>query len=199
MRLINFWEEVFHSKQNRFTKYNFRNQTGVSNRNSKQPCVPYSLPLAKDKYPICENDDERACYEQVIEELRSDQEKHCPRSCNVKEYKTRVDTSFILKTGSTPLTIELIFDSPKQTKDVRSVHPFKFVKTEYWVMSGMTLVGNVGGTLGMFIGFSFIGVSQWIMDLVNRKIHTPSVYRRHKKRTPVIDPNINLDLKLTQK
>ena len=73
---------------------------------------------------------------------------------------------YILKKGGTPLTIELVFDSPKHTKNVRSLQPFKFVKTEYWVMSGMTLVGNIGGTLGMFIGFSFIGFSQWIMDLV---------------------------------
>ena len=35
-------------------------------------------------------------------------------------------------------------------------------------MSFMGLVGNVGGTLGMFIGFSFVGTSEWFMDLVGK-------------------------------
>ena len=34
--------------------------------------------------------------------------------------------------------------------------PVKMVWQEYYIMSGMTLVGIVGGTLGMFVGFSFI-------------------------------------------
>ena len=182
-------DSYYQCLSNRFEKYDFQNRTSESNCDFKEPCVPYSLPLAKNKYPICKNDAQRLCYNQVIEELRSNQEKHCPKSCNIKEYQSRVDTNFILKTGQgltgaqtgTPLSIEFTFDSPRYTKNVRSVHPFKFVKTEYWVMSGMTLVGNVGGTLGMFIGFSFIGLSQWIMDLVNRKIHTHSRSCKDKK------------------
>ena len=31
-------------------------------------------------------------------------------------------------------------------------------------MSGMSLVGNVGGMLGLFIGFSFWGIFEWVVD-----------------------------------
>ena len=33
-------------------------------------------------------------------------------------------------------------------------------------MSGISLIGNGGGTMGMFIGFSVIGMSEWIMGTV---------------------------------
>ena len=59
------------------------------------------------------------------------------------------------------LVIEVTFDTtPKSFWEVRSLKPFKTVKTEYWIMSGLSFVGNVGGTLGMFVGFSFIGVAE---------------------------------------
>ena len=32
-------------------------------------------------------------------------------------------------------------------------------------MSAMSLVGNVGGQLGMFIGFSFLGLFDWIVSV----------------------------------
>ena len=57
------------------------------------------------------------------------------------------------------------FALPAATRDVRSKKPFKKVKREYWLMPLSTLVGNVGGTLGMFVGFSFIGTSERLISL----------------------------------
>ena len=47
---------------------------------------------------------------------------------------------------------------------VRSYEPFKTIKEEYLIISWMSLLGNVGGTLGMFIGFLFIPTSEWAID-----------------------------------
>ena len=42
----------------------------------------------------------------------------------------------------------------------------KTVKTEHLVMSRMSLLGNVGGTLGMFVGFSFFGFYECICEIL---------------------------------
>ena len=57
-------------------------------------------------------------------------------------------------------------DISESTWDLRALEPSKTVKTEYWIMSDLSFVGNVGGTMGMFVGFSFIGTSEWCFDLL---------------------------------
>ena len=54
------------------------------------------------------------------------------------------------------IVVEIQFEVPSV-----NVKPFKTVKTEYLLTTFMSLVGNVGGTLGMFVGFSFIGMADW--------------------------------------
>ena len=41
------------------------------------------------------------------------------------------------------------------------------VYTEYYVWTGVSLIGNVGGQLGLFIGFSFLGSWVWLMSKVH--------------------------------
>ena len=54
--------------------------------------------------------------------------------------------------------------------DLRSRKPFKTVNTEYLIVSWMSLVVNVAGTLGMFTGFSFIATSKWFATLVFKRL-----------------------------
>ena len=42
----------------------------------------------------------------------------------------------------------------------------KEVHKEFWAMTGMSLIGNVGGQLGLCLGFSFIGFSGWVLALI---------------------------------
>ena len=64
--------------------------------------------------------------------------------------------------------IEYRFEQSDWKRDLRSDEPFKTVHRESLKMSSMSVVGNVGGTLGMFIGFSFIGTSRWFVDLIGK-------------------------------
>ena len=59
-------------------------------------------------------------------------------------------------------------EADQRLRDYRSKKPYKTVHMEYLLMTGMSLVGNVGGMLGLFIGFSFLGFSEWIMDCIAR-------------------------------
>ena len=63
-------------------------------------------------------------------------------------------------------SLRLNFGTPKSTIDTRSDMPFKTVKREYWIMSWLSLIGNVGGTLGMFVGFSVITTAESAMTVL---------------------------------
>ena len=44
--------------------------------------------------------------------------------------------------------------------------PYKTVYEEYYQMDEFGLIGSVGGTLGMMIGFSFVSAITWTTDIV---------------------------------
>ena len=57
----------------------------------------------------------------------------------------------------------LTFSLPKALHNHRSEKLMKTVMTEYWIVSSLSLMGTVGGTLGMFVGFSIMGTSEWLL------------------------------------
>ena len=58
----------------------------------RQVCLPYSLPqMVKEDIPICNNDIERDCSENVLAKLEVDQHEHCKKSCIIKEYQIRTE------------------------------------------------------------------------------------------------------------
>ena len=59
-------------------------------------------------------------------------------------------------------------EADERLRDYRSRKPYKTVHREYLLMTEMSLVGNVGGMLGLFVGFSFLGLSESIMDCMTR-------------------------------
>ena len=42
------------------------------------------------------------------------------------------------------------------------------VYEEYFIFDAIGMIGAVGGTLGMFIGFSMIGVISWILGYLKK-------------------------------
>ena len=115
--------------------------------------------------------------------MTSNQEKLCKRSCLVKEYKTKNDGEHELTTENvTQFQLDVNFEPPFGTVDTMSNAPFKIVKREYLIMTWMSFVGNVGGTLGLFVGFSFVTTSEWFVDAtvvvwnrMRRVINKPTV------------------------
>ena len=162
----------------RFSKFNFKEATDVvvrgSNCSFDKLCAPFSMPLeGADKIPICTSEIDKLCYGQIIsQKLKPDQGTHCQKSCHVKEFSYKLVNAqdyIQLPRGNAnkndqELVIEVQLDTtPKSFWELRSLEPFKTVKTEYWILSGLSFVGNVGGTLGMFVGFSFVGLAEWFM------------------------------------
>ena len=137
---------------------------------------------------MCKAEEERVCYEQVIDELKKDQGEHCKKSCNSKEFQTQSVIDGLKKkigksnwakwkkenwdwNGSHPensFIFEYTFGVPSDVRDLRSERPYKTVNTEYLVVSPMSLIGNVGGAMGMFVGFSFIGCSELFIKAADK-------------------------------
>ena len=129
-----------------------------------QICYPLSLPFDKiHQIPLCKTEEERVCYEQVIDELKKDQGEHCQKSCNSKEFQTQSVLDGLMKkigksnwarwkkenwdwNGSHPensFIFEYTFEVPSDVRDLRSERPYKTVNMEYLVVSPMSLIGNV--------------------------------------------------------
>ena len=100
-----------------------------------------------------------------MDKLKLDQDKLCKRSCVVRDYKIGTDSVARINGPKKPnvLVFGYKFDSPR-SYDMRSEKAFKKVNKEYLEMTLMSLIGSVGGTLGMFVGFSLNGMldsSDW--------------------------------------
>ena len=148
----------------------------------QEVCIPIPLPLGpKDNIPICRNLPKEpltsayykeSCYRYILDRFIKDQEKHCKKSCKVKEFE--VGKNFEPEDVRTGFTNRLAFGfrfSSPLSGDSRSISLHKTVKTEYLVNTWIAMVGTVGGTLGMFVGFSIIGSFEWLMPLGARMMN----------------------------
>ena len=109
----------------------------------------------------------------TLEKLYFDMDKHCKIACNVKEYKFGEAERVRDESGDGgSLVFEYGFDLPSSTNSHRYRFPLKVVKTEYEVFPFISLVGVVGGTLGMFVGMSFMGIAEQLISAVSVKIHS---------------------------
>ena len=97
-----------------------------------------------------------------------DQEEHCKSPRTIKEYK-----------------LEQIIDHPGHGNSILANFKFmlpaitrrhmtkkllkKNIKTELYVITELALLGNVGGILGIFVGLSFMGVSDWAITGFEKK------------------------------
>ena len=98
----------------------------------------------------------------MIQDLFSDHQNNCRKPCTVREYKAEKVVRDFGDKGQDfhCFFFNLRFVLPESTKNQRSLKPMKIVQREYLILTWMSLEGNVGGTLGMFVAFSFLGAME---------------------------------------
>ena len=70
--------------------------------------------------PVCKTIEEKRCSEEIISKLEVDQEKYCPKMCNIKEYRLEKDKSVEKRIqGQTGFTYHFVL--PEATRDLRFV------------------------------------------------------------------------------
>ncbi len=87
--------------------------------------------------------------------LSTSSEKSCPSPCRSSEYKL-AHTALGMDNGMT--SIELSY-----------VSTYVLTRTEYYIYSFSGALGVVGGSLGMFLGFSFWEIGRNFLRIGNMK------------------------------
>ena len=149
-------------------------------------CSPFSLP---GDIPICETDPSKTCWKEIKELIFP--KCMTKKSCHVYEYDINRDyriqelkgderlyvektirslggnnetISNILQDSEETILLDLEFDELDWSKGDRTKELQLDVYTEYYVWTEVALIGSVGGQLGLFIGFSFLGSWGWLMS-----------------------------------
>ena len=79
----------------------------------------------------------------------------CPLPASDVEFNAVVEDDEVLAMSDPKDMIKAVF---------RQNSPFKTVKKEVLIYDTASLIGSLGGFLGLFIGFSFFGVVSLIID-----------------------------------
>ena len=102
-------------------------------------------------------------------------------ACVVKEYKLKDQKPPIKREGEIKngYLFYTVFCESTSSADTSS-EITKTVFTEYYILDGYILIGTVGGTLGLMIGFSVIGAITQLVDWVS---FIKANYNRNKQNT----------------
>ena len=122
-------------------------------------CVPIVLSgLYKNvSEPICETLEENTCMYKKYRQLRGKHVAKCQPPQNDIQYDAYViDDEFMTKNNEKD-TIYIGIDLPSNTR---------IVKEEIRIYDIATLIGTLGGTLGLMIGFSFYGSFDYILGKI---------------------------------
>ena len=79
------------------------------------------------------------------------------------------------------LVVGYKFELPDYNTNSRSDEPYKTVKREYLIITWISMIGTVGGTLGMFVGFSLIGTSEWLYGCIRSIVVRAKLGLRNKE------------------
>ena len=161
---------------------------------NNQLCSPLSLPSGKHlvDIPICQNRNESLkCWKEINEMVLPP--CMAQKSCSVQEYSTAEFMPYDISNENEMATAEHVIkyyggdrnvvndllDKPKESivfsitfdhkdwsKGERSKYLVVDVYEEYQVWNGISLIGNIGGQMGLLVGFSFLGCSDWFIKIV---------------------------------
>lgn len=142
-----------------------------------EACIPKELYTNDSTFEACENmhdwtNEKANCAGQMIHHKAKADNRIYVKPCNSLEYKVdyklaaiidilpNVDPDFYLHNYKPNKTNYYFMYHFKQPESVTYIE-------EYYTVPIMDLVGLVGGTLGIFIGFSLYGFFEGVLDLVS--------------------------------
>ena len=126
----------------------------------RRKCIPGSFSYARIySTPFCQTEKDEKCAKQLFKKRQSDVtvennftkivDLKCKQSCTILQYSA-------LEVGSGPMNesldlYEFRYEFGNADNKMKAFH-------EYLIYDSMGMIGSVGGTFGMFIGFSMTGV-----------------------------------------
>ena len=135
-------------------------------------CMPVSFSFGRNySIPFCQWEHEEVCPHNIVKLLRKKMEQNfnstkqkidgtnCKPSCTLLQYSGIVDAIRPKMVGNPEKWNYYGF------RYEFSEHKGKYFE-EYLIYDIMDVIGSVGGTLGMFIGFSMDGVVFWAINYI---------------------------------
>ena len=124
---------------------------------------PMSLPnklIVDLNLPLCQTQLELECVEKVLRNFwfESKNEK-CPRPCSYVQYKSLGKS---VEKSNNEVNLNFTFSYMFLSYAATTVHE------EYYIFDSIGMIASVGGTLGMFIGFSFSNVINFILNAIKK-------------------------------
>ena len=128
---------------------------------SSDICSPFTLPTDTrfEDVRIC-NETEFSCRFEVYWSLLFDNttcKGDTAKACVVKEYTPEDSGPQEKAEDGIDFSFAMSMQVPKSSNNYVVIKPYKTIFTEHYVLSSLQLVGTIGGTLGLMIGFSFMG------------------------------------------
>ena len=120
-------------------------------------CAPISTP--SNLMPLCESSDEFKCAFEIAKKVQNDNSlDKCRPTCTIVDYNQRK-----------------IYQEDKNEKRkvifaYRIQETIMKVEEEYLIQDFVGMLSSVGGTLGMFVGFSFVGLFSFVLDHLQRML-----------------------------
>ena len=138
-----------------------RLQESEQYKNCAKFCIPAIYQtlvnlVANKSVKICESAQENNCMAQAIDNIWHKASKECPKNCHILEYTGKVkyyqpnsltaiaDWSYIF-----PLSEMVVYD-------------------QYLIYDFVGMIGSIGGSLGLFIGFSFLDLIFYLINLMQK-------------------------------
>ena len=160
-------------------RYKFLEQKGECQQESFYECIVSKLELSDDfkacptkcipkifsnlglnfSSPFCPYFRSGGCVMKIVRDLiwSSNQPSACKKSCSILQYFGQISENH---------------PDPPNASDKSNYYRLRYkfadqnmyVSEEYFIHDIMNVIGSVGGTLGMFIGFSMTGFMSWIFS-----------------------------------
>ena len=136
--------------------------------NCPDKCTPMAIKSLHDKYfgdgeNLCNSLENEACIIRDMMKLTGNI-SHCESQCHTKNYH---GSGQILKQSPNRLYLD---DGDRADLLLMATSRTRQVMKEYRIYDTAGMVGTVGGSLGLFLGFSFYGALSDILDLLVKKI-----------------------------
>ena len=138
-------------------------------QSTNKSCTNLTMPTSTkyQDWPNCDTFEEAASQYRALVSLHSD-EKICKQDgdkmCLVKEFMIQEHKQLPIVSEYYPFVFSLDMDAQASPDGGHRISkPFKNVFKETYIIDKIQMVGNIGGTLGLMIGFSFLTcLIEWI-------------------------------------
>ena len=152
-----------------------------------KPCIPSGYRSCKDiaqnRTKICENERDKKCFYEILTAV---EKEIIVKPCTVFQYFVD-ETTYNWESDNT-VKFEMVYATPARVN----------VKEEYLIYDMVSMIGAIGGTMGLCIGFSFKDCARWGLSYVEQSVNW-IVSRSIDRKVPISSWNAkNVELGLRE-